>query len=117
MVKMANPLKSEPVTSAISILFLPTESSTLIPTREIQSSLFKLLSDEAAARGVNYVVDNMATIQNATSNSTQVSAAPASSTNELTEAELVKMENSLRDMYQQVYFSHLSSSIEDTNLQ
>lgn len=97
---MANPPNQ--VTSAGPVFFLPTEKSTLIPTREIQNSLYKLLSDEAAARGVNYVAANMATIQNAASNSAHGTAAPASSTNELTEAELVKMENSLRNMYQQV---------------
>lgn len=106
---MANPLKSEPVTSAGHVIFLPSESSTLIPTRKIQNSLYKLLSVETAARGVNYVADNMATIQNATSNSAQASAAAASPTKEMTEAELVKMENSLRDIYQQVYFSYLST--------
>lgn len=100
---MANPPQSEPVTS---VLFLPTESSTLIPTREIQNSLFELLSKEAAARGVNYVTSNMATIRNATPNSAQASAAPASLIKEMTETELMKMENSLRDIYQQVYFSY-----------
>lgn len=106
---MANPLKCETVTSPGHAFSLPRESNTLMPTREIQTSLFKLLSDEAAARGVNYVVDNMATIQNAMSNSAQALVAPASPTKEMTEAELVKMENSLRDMYQQVYFSYSST--------
>ena len=106
--KWQTPLKCKPVTSPVHALFHPRESSTLIPTREIQTSLFTLLSDEAAARGVNYVVDNMATIPNDMSNSAQALGAPASPTKEMTEAELVKMEDSLRDMYQQVYFSYSS---------
>ena len=50
----------------------------------------------------------MATIPNDMSNSAQALGAPASPTKEMTEAELVKMEDSLRDMYQQVYFSYSS---------
>lgn len=104
--------KSEPVsgTSAEPVHSgLQAENSTLIPAIAIQDRLYKLHSGETAAREADYVPANMATIQNAASNSTQASAAPNSSANEMTEAELVEMENLLRDMYQQVYLSYLST--------